>query len=199
MGTKLRRFLSIVLILLCLPALAGADAPKESPFLGEIDLDTPLPDTGSYVYILSPGGSIDRAFELAEQVKGKTCIIFGAASAALMIVMPACKERYFVYNAIIQFHSAGVVLPPMYFLKEWDAAYLASELAKANLRIMRHMVLNGVPWSPEFLEVAMRLDLDFAGEELGQWGEWLRPVQECTHCPYWTKLVGLSLPASQEQ
>ena len=198
MFNKLISYLSAAFLAVT-PLTVQASAPVPSPFLEEILPGTQLPATGDYVFILSPGGSINDAFRLAEQVKDKTCIVFAAASAALMIVMPSCKERFFVNGAILGFHSAGVYLPPSYFLTEWEAAELAQQLALANLRIKSHMVLNGVPWTPEFLELAMRTDTLLSGEDVGQWPQWLKPINQCEHCPSWTRLVQFSMPVFQEQ
>jgi hypothetical protein len=194
MFKKLVSYLSVTLLAL-VPSMVQASAPIPSHFLEDIMPGTQLPATGDYVFILSGGGSIDDAFRLAEQVKSKTCIVFAAASAALMIVLPSCKERYFVKGAVLAFHSAGIYLPPSYFLTEWDAAEFAKGLAEANLRIKSHMVLSGVPWDPTFIELAMRTDIVISGEDVGQWAAWLKPVDQCTHCPTWTQLVRLYLPA----
>jgi hypothetical protein len=195
----IQRLAVLVSLFVVLPAAVQADETgSPSPFLEEIGLTSSLPATGNYVFLFSPGGSVDGAFALVPQLKDKTCIVFAAASAALMIVLPACKERYFVQGAVVQFHSAGVVLPPAYFLNQWDARQLAIELERANLRIITHMVLHGVPWSPEFLDQAMKTDAVFVGEQLGQWGTWLRPVEQCTHCPFWTQIVRMPAAASPE-
>lgn len=158
-----------------------------SPYFGTIEQDSVVPE-GDYLYIWSPGGLVDKSFELLPEVENKTCIVFGAASAALMIILPACKERYYVRNANLVFHSA------VYFLlfvelNQWNAQWAAQQLAEANERVLLHMIANGVPFTVDQLKYHMRNNTWFHKGNIKEWHPWILPVEECTHCPDWTKMV----------
>lgn len=189
------RFIFRILLVITSLAFMQASQPKSDLFLTDILLDTRIPDTGEYVYIYSPGGIIDKAFSLVPEVSNKTCIVFGAASAALMIILPACKERYYVTNAVFQFHSASAFIPPFMprgvMISQWDAEFLAAELARDNDRIVRFMLNNQVPFSEAWIRQQMKNNTVLVGNALGYWSPWARPVSECIHCPEWTKMVDM--------
>lgn len=159
------------------------------PFMGDIDEETVLDDS-PYVFINSRGGLVDRSFELVPELKEKTCIVFNAASAALMIVLPACKERYFVEGARLGFHSA---VYSGYFsqITEWSAKQAALNLAAANRRMMYHMIQHQAPFTPQELELHMRNNTLFTSDQIRAWNKWILPVEQCEHCPSWTKMVQL--------
>lgn len=60
------------------------------------------------VYINSPGGRIDMAFELGRNLANlnATCYVKYAASAAFELVMPACKKIVYTNTSKVVFHSA---------------------------------------------------------------------------------------------
>lgn len=190
----MKRLIRLLLVSFAL-GIMQASAPPDNLYLRDISRPTELPATGDYVYIDSPGGEINRAFELASQVQGKTCIVFRAASAALMIILPACKERYFVKGALFVFHSASIFIPPFQLqgvmLSQWELEEIAIALSKDNERILRHMINNKVPFSEAWLKKQMQENTELSGEALRHWYPWARPVAECLHCPDWTKLVVL--------
>jgi hypothetical protein len=159
--------------------------------LGEIQPGNRLlfQDDNDIVLIYSPGGETDAAFVMAEQVKDKTCVVVGAGSAALMIVLPACKERFYIEGAFLQFHSANIMFDRMVGLNQWDMEQFAAELKVLNNRILNHMLEKGVPFSEDFLKKAMREDTFIPHGGLRHWHPWLRPVSECLHCPTWVVML----------
>lgn len=189
------RYLFKVFLFLSLFASAQGASLQKSPFLGEIGQDTVLPE-GQYILINSPGGQVDRAFQLATQVKDKTCIVFNAGSAALMIVFPACKERYYMPNALFQFHNAIMMIPAFYprplAIDQWSAAELSFDLAVTNERILKHMLDNGVPFSEAWLRKVMRESSPIKGGSLRYWVPWAKPISDCLHCPTYIKMLNVS-------
>jgi hypothetical protein len=191
----MKKFLFRVFVLSLLFMGAQAASLPRSMFLETIEEDTVLPQ-GQYILINSPGGSVIRAFQLAEQVKDKTCIVFNAGSAALMIVLPACNERYYVPNAMFEFHNAITVIPPFHprpiAISQWDAAELALDLANTNERILKHMQDNGVPFSEGWLRKVMKESSPIWGNGLRYWHPWARPIAECIYCPEYLKMMSAS-------
>lgn len=185
--------LNATLLMLMPSFLFDADVRSEAPFFGTIQQDSTVPDS-DYVFINSPGGLVYKSFEMVPQLEGKTCIVFNAASAALMIILPACKERYYVPNARLGFHSAVFFL--MWFeLNQWNAQEAASALAEANQQVLFHMIGKGVPFTPDVLQYHMQQNTVFDAETINVWEPWILPVEQCKHCPDWTKTVQLK-PAS---
>lgn len=171
------------------PAFLTTGDDGSSPFFGAIEEHSVVPE-GDYVFINSPGGLVDRSFEMVPELENKTCIVFNAASAALMIILPACKERYYVQNARLGFHSAVYFL--MFFeLTQWGAEYAARELAEANQRVLLHMVQSGAPFTPDVIHYHMQQNTIFDAETIHVWEPWLKPVEQCYHCPDWVKMIQL--------
>jgi hypothetical protein len=166
-------------------AFGGDDGT--SPFLGVIDERTPLP-AEDYVYFLSPGGHVDKAFEMVPFFRNKTCIVFGAGSAALMILLPACKERYYVQNARVVFHSA-VYLQVFGEVNQQSAEEAAEILRDTNQKMLLHMVQYGMPFEPDIIKEFMKQNTLFVGSELQVFHPWMVPVEQCQHCPFWTKML----------
>ena len=169
--------------------LMATQSDGHSPFFGTIEEHSVVPE-GDYLFINSPGGLVDRSFDMLPDVKNKTCIVFNAASAALMIILPACKERYYVQNANLIFHSA------VYFLwfvevTQWSAEWKAQQLRKANERVLLHMVAHQIPFTPTVLDYHMKQNTWFHGDDIKVWEPWIKPVEQCTHCPDWTKMIQL--------
>lgn len=186
----------IATLLMIFTPLMATQSEGESPFFGAIEEDSVVPE-GDYLLINSPGGLVNKSFELLPDVEGKTCIVFNAASAALMIILPACKERYYVKNANLVFHSAVYFL---FFaeLNQWNAEWAAQQLREANERVLLHMVSHQIPFTPEVLNYHMQQNTWFHGEDIKVWEPWILPVEQCTHCPDWTKMLQLK-PASTTQ
>lgn len=197
------RRVGVLLLAAAFFASAQGAALTQDIFQRGITAGEPLRVVGDYVFILSQGGTVDTAFSFVPELESKTCIVFAAASAALMIMLPACKERYFVTGAILGFHNATLVLPALntspISISQWDAEALALLLKLSNDKILKHMLERGTPFSEAFLRKAMRENLVLTGSALMYWVPWLRPVSECSHCPAWTKLVNLRKTASPAQ
>jgi len=66
------------------------------------------PNSAISVYIDSPGGRIDEAYEFGKalSVLRPTCFVKHAASAALEVIMPACQKIVLMPESTLQFHSA---------------------------------------------------------------------------------------------
>lgn len=171
------------------PAFLATGDDGTSPFFGEINHEATVP-AGDYVFINSPGGLVDKSFEMVPELENKTCIVFNAASAALMIILPACKERYYVQNARLGFHSAVYFLM-FWELTQWGAEYAAKELAEANRRVLIHMVQHGAPFTPDVIQYHMQQNTVFDAETIHVWEPWIKPVEQCYHCPDWVKMVQL--------
>lgn len=84
------------------------------------------------LYINSPGGNIDAAKMIAEEMVrlNVTCYVENAASAALQIIMPACSRVYANPASRFMFHSAHTM--GMMMLSEMTAAELVAHLKTHN-------------------------------------------------------------------
>lgn len=84
------------------------------------------------LYINSPGGNIDTAKMIAEEMGrlNVTCYVENAASAALQIIMPACSRVYANPDSRFIFHSAHAM--GMIMLSEMTAAEMVVHLKTHN-------------------------------------------------------------------
>jgi ATP-dependent protease ClpP protease subunit len=121
----------------------------ETPQLGDIGLFYPIEESEFYIFN-SKGGIIDTAFAVGDRLKGKTCIIEYAASAALQILLPYCTHRYYLPTVKITFHSAHSVMQVFgsFTINMWDAEEIFNNLKAENLRMVRHMHGSGFPMTP---------------------------------------------------
>lgn len=181
------------LVMIFAPMMTLTQSDGTDPFFGVIEEDSTIPES-QYVFINSPGGLVNHSFDLVPELKDKTCIVFNAASAALMIILPACKERYYVQNANLVFHSAVYFLT-FVELNQWNAEWAANQLAEANQRVLLHMIAHDAPFTSDVLQYHMKQNTWFHGEDIKVWEPWILPVEQCYHCPEWTKMIQLK-PAS---
>lgn len=91
-------------------------------------LQEPLPVHKIFIY--SKGGEIDSAALIALSMKNKNteCYVKEAASAALQIVMPACKKTFVYKDTQFQFHAMAYIFSCDKFC-EWSSLDILS-LAK---------------------------------------------------------------------
>lgn len=192
----------IVMLLVLIGVTTSAEPEKEIfprtvlngvelPQLGPIGTYYPIED-GEIFVINSPGGIIDSAFMAGIRLQGKTCIVKHAASAALQILLPFCKHRYFLPDAMVQFHSSHVmytVLGTIMF-SMWDAQEMADKLSEHNTRMIQHMIASGIPLLPQEILEHARKETIWRAPELGKLGTWIQPIQECKHCPEALREVG---------
>lgn len=168
---------------------ASALPAEQPPFIvGSIDVGMTIPP-GDYVVIHSPGGRIDVAWQLGPQLKGKTCIIKGAASAALQILLPFCKERYYLPSGFVMFHSTHVMFPPDAMFSQADLEMIAKDMALDTDRMIVHLMANGFPLSEAWLKKVVKEASLIKGKGLLHLHPWLLPVEQCFHCPEWIKML----------
>lgn len=203
----MKKFYVFVLLICSLASLASAKPDKQEfprynlegiqvPQLGQINEYYPIEPSRFYL-INSPGGIIDTAFIAGVHLQGKTCIIKYAASAALQILLPYCKDRYYLPDAQIQFHSAHVVFFGFgsFMMSMWDAASIFESLVKDNKRMIQHMLSSGFPGTDKQVLQWAKDEVLWKGDDLGNFKGWARPIHECRHCPLsWQKL---GAPAEQ--
>jgi len=160
--------------------------PKAN-YVGEIKHDTKAPTT-EYVLIRSPGGSIQAANEIAYTMHNKICIVQYAASAALQIILPACKERYYVRGAVLMFHSAGFFAED--FIHDYGKGFLNQTAFEIfyltaldhNISMATKMLRSGYSAANAQAIVDDMLKETTIHLDKKSLGDWIRPVEECTHC-----------------
>lgn len=156
--------------------------------LGEIHENTKIPEK-DYVIIDSNGGDIYHAFDIGGEFKDKTCIVKKARSAALQVILPFCKERYYLPDAVIQFHSAG--LSPKDLAKEGEFELLTEPLLMvilesiqySNVIMTMHMIESGIPLTMEQIYIGLMKNTTISGLSLKILHPWMLPISECSHCP----------------
>lgn len=178
-------------LLVCAGSALASDQLNQVPvFHGYVEEDTEIELDGNYIVIYSLGGNTDVAWEEGKKLQGKTCIVMSAASAALQILLPYCKERfYFPDKGSIQFHSTHLVYVGTCALNVYDAVEAVTSLTKSNTRMISHMLESGFPLSETWLHKALREEYLFKGKGLEHLHPWLRPVTECFHCPTWLQML----------
>ena len=177
----------IVMVLAFIASAAIADQPEtmelggvKTPMVGEVDRFFSIPPT-KYLVINSPGGYVTTAFAAVHHLRNMTCVVSYAASAAWQILLPACKERYYLPWAVTAFHSTHVdMYGPM---NMWDTTDLAVALQETNIKMTNHMLSSGFPMGPKEFFKHLKEETVSRGKELDRFYPWIKPVSECNHCP----------------
>lgn len=156
--------------------------------LGGILENTDIPPT-RYLVVRSSGGIVHLADELGQKLGNVTCVVDYAASAALQLILPGCKERYYLPWGKIQFHSAHVGVSGA--VNMWWAQEAASRLEEANLLMIGRMLGSGLNITKDALYLHLMFETYADGDSITEvLGDWIRPISECAHCPLsWQKLT----------
>lgn len=171
--------------LLLLLFFSTALASSLPPALNTIKPDTQLPNS-PYILIASRGGNVEQAFYLATLLQDKICIVLYADSAALQIILPACKERYYVPHANFGFHTAGRMINERHY-SPWAAQAYYESIMKVNKRMADHMIKSGLSYTEETLLNHMKNDTII--KDMSFFKGWIKPVEQCEECPFYTKLL----------
>ena len=178
----MRYILFVLALVFFLSLIAKADdAVSVVPTIESISEDFTVPDNEGIVIINSDGGHVAVAIDAAPKLYQVTCIVQRAASAALQVLLPACKERFYLPDASLQFHGAVVVGSGQ--LSEWVARDILTALSHANTFFVNFMLSSGFPMPAASIRTGLKNETLFEGKDLGLLSPWIRPVSLCLTCP----------------
>lgn len=184
------RLLSALLLVVGVLSITRASSASEEPYvlggikpvvIGDIAEDSiVLPSR--FVVVQSAGGFVDAAHRMGDSLGNVTCVVDRAASAALQILLPSCKDRYYLPWTQLQFHSAHMGVQGGISMWWAEQAYL--RLKAANARMVDLLLRSGIPLSSDMLYFHLRLETFVEAPAITTFfGDWMKPISQCHHCP----------------
>lgn len=166
----------------------GDGLPVNNMVIGTIVEDFKIPPS-EYLIFYSNGGNTDVAFMTGPALTNRTCIIKLAESAALQILLPFCKERYYLPEARVTFHASHIMAPHDVLLSREDLKSAIIVLESTDALMIQHMLNFQFPLSQVWLKGAVKGNFTIAGSGLQNLHPWILPISECSHCPIWLKML----------